>query len=88
MLHVSHILVENRYEAEDLIKKLAEGESFEALARRFSKCPSSKMGGDLGPVDSRRLDNTFAEAAEILKPGEVSPIVRTRFGYHLIKKIN
>jgi peptidyl-prolyl cis-trans isomerase C len=83
-IHVSHILVTYQYEAEDLLKKLSEGEAFEELARRFSKCPSSQQGGDLGPVDSRRLDETFAEAALLLEVGQISSIVRTRFGYHLI----
>lgn len=86
-IHVSHILVTYQYEAEDLLKKIAEGQSFSELAQRHSMCPSSKQGGDLGPVDSRRLDEDFAEAAKKLAVGEVSPIVRTRFGYHLIQKI-
>jgi parvulin-like peptidyl-prolyl isomerase len=87
-LHVSHILVTYQYEAEDLLKKLNEGASFSELAQKYSICPSAKQGGDLGSVDSRRLDEDFAEAALQLKMGEVSPIVRTRFGYHLIQKIN
>lgn len=86
MIHVSHILVDHAHEAEDIQKKLKAGESFESLARTFSKCPSSEEGGDLGPVESSRLDDTFAEAAILLKVGEISPAVRTGFGYHLIKK--
>ena len=42
-----HILVTNEYEAEDLLKKMHEGVSFEELAKKFSKCPSSARGGDL-----------------------------------------
>lgn len=85
-LHVAHILVDHRYELEDLLKRLQAGSSFEDLARKHSKCPSSARGGDLGPVDSRRLDPDFAEAAESLKAGEISKAVRTRFGYHLIQR--
>ena len=85
-LHVSHILVTYQYEAEDLLKKVKEGVAFEDLAQRYSQCPSRQRGGDLGPIDSRRLDPDFAEAAEGLKVGEISPIVRTRFGYHLIRR--
>ncbi|MBY0386200.1 peptidyl-prolyl cis-trans isomerase [bacterium] len=87
-LHVSHILVTYQYEAEDLLKKLKEGASFAELAMKYSLCPSGKQGGDLGPLDSRRLDEDFAEAASQLKMGDTSPIVRTRFGYHLIQKMS
>lgn len=86
-IHVAHILVEQNYEAEDLLKKLKNGDSFADLARKFSKCPSSARGGDLGEIEAQRLDQTFAEAALALEGDVVSPIVRTRFGYHLIKKI-
>ena len=83
---LSHILVEHRYEAEDVLRKLSGGEEFETLARKFSKCPSAKQGGDLGTIDLDRLDPDFAEAAELLQPGQVSPLVRTRFGTHIIKR--
>lgn len=86
-IHVKHILLEQRYEAEDVQKKLQSGMMFEELAEKFSTCSSARAGGDLGSVESRRLDPEFAEAAADLKVGEVSGIVRTRFGYHLIKRI-
>ncbi len=86
-IHVSHILVTYQYEAEDLLKKIAEGRSFEELAQRHSQCGSASGGGDLGEVNERRLDATFAEVASGLKVGEISPIVKTRFGFHLIKKV-
>jgi peptidyl-prolyl cis-trans isomerase C len=87
-IHVSHILVTYQYEAEDLLKKIKEGADFAELARKYSQCGSASQGGDLGPVESRRLDEAFAEAACALSEGEISPVVRSRFGYHLIKKIS
>lgn len=87
-IHVRHILVAQKYEADDVQHHLDNGKSFEDAARKFSKCPSAAEGGDLGEVDSRRFDPDFAEAAEALSPGEVSDIVRTRFGYHLIQRIS
>jgi parvulin-like peptidyl-prolyl isomerase len=87
-MHLFHILVQYQYEAEDLIKKLQSGSSFEDLAQKFSKCSSSKKGGDLGLIPLNRLDSTFAEAAELLKPNEMSKPIRTKFGYHLIKRIS
>jgi peptidyl-prolyl cis-trans isomerase C len=86
--HVAHILLQHQYEAEDLLKKLKAGEAFEALAQKFSKCPSAARGGDLGPLKSGRADPDFEEASLNLKIGEISEKpVRTRFGYHLIKRI-
>ena len=87
-IHVRHILTEQKYEAEDILKKLDQGEPFEDLARRFSKCPSAQRGGDLGEVDSSRFVESFAEAAEALNAGDVSPVVGTRFGYHIIQRIS
>lgn len=81
-----HILVEHEYEAQDLERKLKQGEAFEELARKFSRCPSSKNGGDLGYFGKTRMVQEFSDAAFVLEPGEISPPVRTKFGYHLIKR--
>lgn len=81
-----HILVVNEYEAQDLLKKLEEGSSFEELAQKFSKCPSGARGGDLGSFNRGRMVPTFEEAAFGLVVGEVSKPVRTQFGYHLIQR--
>lgn len=82
----SHILVEKEHEAEDLLKKLAAGESFEALARQYSQCPSGKQGGMLGTFGKGQMVKPFEDAAFALKSGEISKPVRTQFGYHLIKR--
>lgn len=86
-IHVRHILVKQKFEAEDIQKKLQAGSKFEELAKKFSTCGSAANGGDLGAVDSRRFVPEFAEAAEQLKAGETSGIVRTQFGYHIIFRI-
>lgn len=87
-IKVSHILVEKEFEAQDLLRALAEGKSFEDLAKKFSKCSSAKVGGDLGEISPSRLEEDFADAALALKAGQTSQKpVRTRFGYHLIKRI-
>jgi parvulin-like peptidyl-prolyl isomerase len=87
MIHARHILVEQEYEANDLERKLSEGEKFEDLAKKFSRCPSGKSGGDLGFFKEGQMVEAFEEAAFALKPGETSKPVRTRFGYHLIQRI-
>jgi len=81
-----HILVEHKHEAEDLMKKLSEGESFGDLAQKFSKCPSGRSGGDLGEFGRGQMVKPFEEAAYALGVDEVSQPVQTQFGYHLIKR--
>lgn len=83
---IRHILVQHEYEALDIERKLLAGSSFEDLARKFSSCSSSALGGSLGDLTGKmhRLDDDFRAAAEKLKPGEISRPIRTRFGYHLI----
>lgn len=86
-MHLSHILVQHQYEAEDLLKKMNEAhsqETFARLAQQFSKCPSGKSGGDLGKIALSRLVQEFADAARTLEVGQMSGVVRTQFGYHLI----
>jgi peptidyl-prolyl cis-trans isomerase C len=85
---VKHILVQHRYEAEDLLKRLSNPIAFEELAQKHSICPSASQGGDLGIIQFGQADPDFEEAVESLKPGEVTKQpIRTRFGYHLIFRI-
>jgi len=85
-IKASHILVTNEYEAQDLMKKLDEGQSFEDLAAKFSKCPSGKNGGSLGEFGRGQMVKAFEEAAFALNPDQVSGPVKTQFGFHLIKR--
>lgn len=82
----SHILVEHEHEAQDVLKKLKEGKSFEELAKQFSKCPSGEEGGSLGSFGKGQMVKAFETAAFGLKVGEISPPVKTQFGYHIIKR--
>jgi peptidyl-prolyl cis-trans isomerase D len=70
----------------DIQQRLAEGESFEALAKEFSQDPGSAAnGGDLGFAGQGVYDPVFETAVYALKQDQVSEPVRTTFGYHLIK---
>ncbi len=70
----------------DITKRLKSGEKFEELALKFSEDPSAKVNkGDLGYFSAFKMVYPFESAAYNTKVGEVSKIVRTRFGYHLIK---
>ena len=86
--HVAHILVPHRHEAEDVLRLLKDGKDFPEIAKRFSHCPSRARGGDLGPLVKGKADPDFEEAALRLPVGEFSEKpVRTRFGYHIIKRL-
>jgi len=96
-VRASHILIrfdpqadesqksEAREKLENIRRKLQEGGDFAALAQEFSDCPSGANGGDLGYFRRGQMTKPFEDAAFALSPGEVSDIVETRFGYHLIK---
>ena len=69
-------------------QKLKEGEEFGKLARKFSEGPSKAKDGDLGYFNRGQMVKPFSEAAFNLAPGNVSDIIETRFGYHLITVID
>jgi peptidyl-prolyl cis-trans isomerase C len=80
---------ETTKKAEALIEEITEkqkgGESFEDLAKQYSEGPSAPQGGDLGYFPRGMMVKEFDDAVFSMKPGEVSGVVRTQFGLHLIK---
>ncbi len=81
----SHILVKDRQLAQELLKKIKQGASFEAMAREHSTCPSKSRGGDLGWFGPGKMVSAFEEACKRLSHGSLSDVVSTQFGYHIIK---
>jgi hypothetical protein len=79
---------EQRAIAEDVLARARKGEDFSKLARQFSEDPGSKdIGGDLGLRGKGFFVPAFEEAATKLEPGEISGIIETEFGFHIIKGI-
>jgi peptidyl-prolyl cis-trans isomerase C len=72
--------------AEEILDKAKKGEDFAKLASEYSDDPGSKAkGGDLGFFTQGSMVGKFEQTAFTLKPGEISPVVETEFGYHIIK---
>jgi peptidyl-prolyl cis-trans isomerase C len=96
-VHARHILVScdpaatpevkeaAKRKAEALGRRVRGGEDFAAVASAESDCPSKAQGGDLGFFTRDRMVKPFADAAFALSPGQVSDVVETQFGYHVIK---
>lgn len=99
-IQASHILLQNKTDslgntvdtleaynkAQEILTRAKNGEDFGALAKEFSQDPgSAPNGGDLGYFDRRRMVQEFDSAAFSLKEGEISDVIKTRFGYHIIK---
>lgn len=81
-----HILVQTREEAEQVLARLSAGEDFEALAAELSTDETNREnGGDLGWFARGMMVAPFEEAAFALQPGEVSGVVETTFGFHIIR---
>jgi peptidyl-prolyl cis-trans isomerase C len=97
-VRASHILVTVPDDADDAAKaakrkaidaaraRIVAGEDFAKVAAEVSACPSKSRGGDLDFFGPGQMVPAFEEAAFALKSNEVSEVVTTRFGYHLIKQ--
>lgn len=77
---------EVKAKAEEVLKRAKAGEDFAELAKKYSQdTESAKKGGDLGSFARGQVVKEFSDVAFVLKPGEISDLVRTQFGYHIIK---
>lgn len=74
-----------RLKAEGVLQQLHQGGDFAALARQYSDGPSAETGGLLGTFRVGELLPGFEEAAAKLQPGQISDVVRTRIGWHIIR---
>jgi peptidyl-prolyl cis-trans isomerase C len=86
-VHCAHILVKTEKEVNNVLERLKKGEKFSAIAKDVSICPSKKRGGDLGTFGRGQMVKEFEKAAFALDKGQISGIVKTQFGYHIIKRL-
>ncbi|WP_419822654.1 peptidylprolyl isomerase [Anoxybacterium hadale] len=81
----SHILVATEDTAKEVLEKLNAGEKFEDLAKEYGTDGTKDAGGSLGTFGRGQMVKEFEDAAFAMQPGEISDIVKTEFGYHIIK---
>ena len=87
-VHCAHILVEKLSLAQELKARITKGESFTNLAKQYSIDGSKRRGGDLGFFGRGMMVPEFEKTAFALEKGQVSDIVKTQFGYHIIKRLD
>ena len=95
-IRVAHILIQKsrsstlaiNIEKEVKSRHLLGGEQFYNLAKEFSDCPSKKNGGDLGYVKRNQTEKPFEETAFKLSINEISPLIESKYGWHIIKKLD
>lgn len=74
-----------RTKAEEVQKLAADGGNFAKLAKEYSQGPAAEEGGDIGEVQPDEMQPEFAKAAKKLEPGQVSPLIVTADGFHILK---
>jgi peptidyl-prolyl cis-trans isomerase C len=82
-----HILLEEKEDTEYILDQLDGGVRFEDLASEFSECDSAARGGDLGRFSSGTMDAAFERALFQMKIGEIRPYVQTKYGHHIILRL-
>jgi parvulin-like peptidyl-prolyl isomerase len=85
---VRHILVSDKQTAQSAYERLKNGAKFEQVAKEVSKDTTARNGGLLGPVKQGALAPKFETVALKLKNNEMSEIIETRYGFHIILKVS
>jgi peptidyl-prolyl cis-trans isomerase C len=84
-VHVKQILVHDENLADDIEKKLAQGAAFEEMSSQYSLAPNAKKGGEIGYVSRGELPKAFEDEIFALRPGGVTPVIRTESSFHIFK---
>lgn len=84
-IRISQILVRSENEAHEILQDLKKGADFSRLAQDKSLDPSRRNGGQMGWLERKVMDPDFAKAAFVLAESEMSGVVHTKLGYHIIR---
>jgi parvulin-like peptidyl-prolyl isomerase len=82
-----HILLEDEEDAAEIIEMIKNGKPFEEAAQEFSECDSAGKGGDLGRFPSGSMVPEFERALYNMQVGDLSDPVETKFGVHIIWRL-
>ena len=82
-----HILLEDMEDAQEVRQMILNGKDFEEAASEFSECDSASRGGNLGKFSSGTMIPEFERALYQLELGEISQPVKTKFGFHIILRL-
>ena len=82
-----HILLEDEDDAQEMLELLRSGSLFEDLASEYSECDTGVKGGDLGKFSSGTMVAEFERALFHMKIGDISKPISTKFGYHIIERL-
>jgi len=80
-----HILVKSKQEAEQIKQRIAKGEDFAKLAKKYSSCNSAKKGGDLGEVRPGQMVKSIDNVIFKMPTNKVHGPIKSQFGYHLVE---
>jgi tetratricopeptide (TPR) repeat protein len=87
-MRARHLLVKTEIEAQEILGQLKSGANFVEMIKKYSIDPSKAMGGNIGFFSKGDLHPAFEEAVLKLKPNDISGVVKTPMGFHIIQRIN
>jgi parvulin-like peptidyl-prolyl isomerase len=88
MLKFRQIVCTSKEEAEDLLKRLHDGENMKDLAGKYSVAPEAENGGEVGWVASGQLEESMEKALFSMPVGKISPVIKTPYGYHIFEVLD
>ena len=88
MVKFRQIVIRTREEAQNIRKRLMQGEDMSQLAREYSIAPEADNGGEVGWVAEDNLEASMAKAIFSLPIGKISPVVETAYGFHIFKVLS
>jgi len=87
-VHIGNILVETEEEAQDILEQLKAGGDFSEIAKEKSIGPSTAQGGDLGYLTKGTIVSEIEDVVFALEVGEISDVIKTEFGFHILKVLD
>jgi peptidyl-prolyl cis-trans isomerase C len=84
-VRVRHILLSSQKQANEVLKKIKDGEDFAVVARQYSTAPEARAGGDMGYIVRGQLPERLEAPIFSLELNSVSPVIKTSYGYHIFK---